>query len=51
MKLDHAFNPKNRLAFTLTEEKELSDSLSAFPGPLGQGLRNFQPSRQLAIQP
>jgi len=42
MKLDHAFNPKNRLSFTLTEEKELSDSLSALPGPLGQGLRNFQ---------
>ena len=42
MKLDHAFSPNNRLAFTLTEEKELSDSLTSFPGPLGQGLQNFQ---------
>lgn len=42
MKLDHAFSAKNRLAFTLTEEKELSDSLTAFAGPLGQGLKNLQ---------
>jgi len=42
LKLDHAFSPKNRFAFTLTEEKELSDSLTAFPGPLGQGLVNLQ---------
>lgn len=42
LKLDHAFTPNNRIAFTLTEEKELSDSLTAFPGPLGQGLQNFQ---------
>ncbi len=42
LKLDHAFSGNNRLSFTLTEEKELSDSLTAFPGPLGQGLQNFQ---------
>ena len=32
----------NRFAFTVTKEKELSDSLAAFPGPLGQGLQNYQ---------
>jgi len=42
LKLDHAFTQNNRLSFTLTEEKELSDSLTSFPGPLGQGLSNFQ---------
>jgi len=42
LKLDHAFNPNNRLAFTLTEEKELTDSVTALPGPLGQGLQNAQ---------
>lgn len=42
LKLDHAFSANNRLSFTLTEEKELGDSLTAFPGPLGQGLQNFQ---------
>ncbi len=42
LKLDHAFSANNRFAFTLTEEKELSDSLTSFPGPLGQGLQNFQ---------
>jgi len=42
MKLDHAISANNRVAFTLTKESELSDSLTAFPGPLGQGLRNYQ---------
>ncbi len=42
MKLDHAFSSNNRFAFTLTKESELSDSLTAFPGPLGQGLKNYQ---------
>ncbi|HTM48556.1 MAG TPA: TonB-dependent receptor, partial [Bryobacteraceae bacterium] len=42
LKVDHAFTTNNRFAFTLTEEKELSDSLTAFPGPLGQGLTNAQ---------
>ena len=42
LKLDHAFTPNNRLAFTLTEEKELTDSVTALPGALGQGLYNLQ---------
>jgi Carboxypeptidase regulatory-like domain/TonB dependent receptor-like, beta-barrel len=42
LKLDHAFTPGNRLAFTMTKEKELSGVLAAFPGPLGQGLETFQ---------
>ena len=42
LKLDHAFTPNNRLSFTLTEEKELNDSVTAFAGPLGQGLQNAQ---------
>jgi Carboxypeptidase regulatory-like domain/TonB dependent receptor-like, beta-barrel len=42
LKLDHAFTPSNRIAFTVTKERELSDVLSAFPGPLGQGLQTYQ---------
>jgi hypothetical protein len=42
LKLDHAFSPAHRVAFSLTKESELSDSLSVFPGPLGQGLQNYQ---------
>ena len=42
LKLDHAFTTNNRLAFTVTKENELSDTLASFPGPLGQGLQNFQ---------
>jgi hypothetical protein len=42
LKLDHAFTPGNRLAFTVTKEKELSGVLAAFPGPLGQGLETYQ---------
>ena len=42
IKIDHAFNPNNRIAFTVTKENELSDVVSAFPGPLGQGLQTYQ---------
>lgn len=42
LKFDHAFTPNNRLAFTVTKENELSDSLTALPGPLGQGLQVYQ---------
>jgi len=42
IKIDHAFSAGNRLAFTVTKESELSDSVTAFSGPLGQGLKNFQ---------
>jgi hypothetical protein len=42
IKLDHAITSHNRVAFTLTKESETSDTLAAFPGPLGQGLLNFQ---------
>jgi hypothetical protein len=41
-KIDHNFSAANRFAFTVTKEKELSDSLTAFSGPLGQGLQNYQ---------
>jgi hypothetical protein len=42
LKIDHAFTPGHRLAFTVTKENELSGVLAAFPGPLGQGLETYQ---------
>jgi outer membrane receptor protein involved in Fe transport len=42
LKFDHAFTANNRLSFSVTKERELSDVLSAFPGPLGHGLQTFQ---------
>jgi hypothetical protein len=42
IKIDHAFTPGNRLAFTVTKENQLTDVLAAFPGPLGQGLQTYQ---------
>jgi hypothetical protein len=42
LKLDHAFTQNNRLSFLVTKENTLSDVLSAFPGPLGQGLQTYQ---------
>lgn len=42
LKFDHAFTANNRLAFTVTKENELSSQLTALPGPLGQGLEQYQ---------
>ena len=42
LKFDHAITTNNRVAFTVTKERELSDALAAFPGPLGQGLQTYQ---------
>jgi hypothetical protein len=42
LKIDHSFTSRNRLSFTVTKENELSGSLAAFPGALGQGLQAYQ---------
>ncbi|MBI3681219.1 MAG: TonB-dependent receptor [Acidobacteria bacterium] len=42
IKIDHAITANNRLAFSVTKERELSDVLAAFPGALGQGLQTYQ---------
>ncbi len=42
LKFDHAFNPGNRLSFTMTKENGFTNDTNFFPGPLGQGLLNFQ---------
>ncbi len=38
LKFDHAFSPLNRIAFFMSREDGDTDSTTAFPGPLGQGL-------------
>ena len=42
LKFDHQITTNNRVAFTVTKENELSSSVAAFPGPLGQGLEQYQ---------
>ncbi len=42
LKFDHAITSKNRVAFLVTKEQQISDDLSQLPGPLGQGLLTYQ---------
>lgn len=42
LKFDHAFSPTNRVAYFFTNEVQSDYSIQNFPGPLGNGLDNFQ---------
>lgn len=42
IKADHSFTPNNRVSFTVTKEDQLTNSITALPGALGQGLQQYQ---------
>jgi hypothetical protein len=42
VKFDHALTDNNRLSFFYSDEVQAQDDITSFPGPLGNGLQNFQ---------
>jgi hypothetical protein len=42
LKFDHALTDTNRFSFFYSNEVELSDNVTAFSGPIGQGLQAYQ---------
>lgn len=58
LKLDHAFTPNNRLSYFHSFQNQNTQSITALPGPLGQGLgaqtqrpQNFRVNHDWIVRP